>query len=205
MESIEKLKNDLATHTGWPKIYQFDQSETNQYVELKEFIQKDENFINIILDGTDFSNIFKKFEGREEKYKTHFLKDVLYAKILEKAGISVDYNDIMDNFNCIYWDLLKQELKKISKNEDNKVVRIHIFLDDVNDAKLQSYINDFFTARFNTVIGYRSKELLSYYDSSNCFMQALHDYIPVTTDVCSKNTYERTRNSKNKNVDNSSN
>ena len=115
-------------------------------------------------------------------------------KLLEKADVTIQYEYI----NLMPYDMeteeLDSELKRIAKLRGKENFRIHIFLDETPEEALQSKINDLFTYKKMTVIGYRSKKLLSYIDSTNNRLEALYDYIPVSVGRCARNGHQRSRN-----------
>ena len=104
---------------------------------------------------------------------------------------------VRKNVNFMPYDIdldeFNNELQRLAECHDKKKFRIHIFLDEVPSEALQTKINDIFTYMKITVIGYRSKDLLSYVDSKKEPLEALYNYIPVPSVKSTQNHHQRSR------------
>jgi hypothetical protein len=193
MELLLKIKEELKGYVGWSRIYQFDDSEVGVYKEIKDYLKEDSEFLDIVLDGLAMTDLLSKLEGKSDKFVRVNLRDYLFNKLYEIAGVMINYDEINLMPYDIDLDELNEELQRLAQCRDKKKCRIHVFLDEVPNEAIQTKINDIFTYMKITVIGYRSKDLLSYVDSRNERLEALYSYIPVSTDRCIKNAHERTR------------
>lgn len=193
MDSIAKIKEDIMLYCGWPKIYQFDESEVGRYDEIKNILKQNLEYHDIVIDENDLADVLSMFVDKSEKFKKVLLRDYLYTKIMEKAGMIVTYDDINLAPYPMKTSELVEALGRITNYHKKSRFRIHIFLDGVTDKMLQTRINDLFTYKTMPIFGYRSKGLMSYVDSEGNQLEALYDYIPESTEKCSKNYQERTR------------
>lgn len=193
MELLLKIKEELKGYTGWSKIYQFDESEVGVYNEIKDYLKEDSEFLDIVLDGSAMTNLLSKLEGKSDKFIRVNLRDYLFNKLYEIAGVMINYDEINLMPYDIDLDELNEELQSLAQHHNKKKCRIHVFLDEVPNEAIQTKINDIFTYMKITVIGYRSKDLLSYVDSRKERLEALCSYIPVSTGRCVRNVHERTR------------
>ena len=83
-------------------------------------------------------------------------------------------------------------LKKLQSVAKNKRIRLHLFLDEVNNKLLQQEINDLIFMRIPIAIkGYTTRErLITYSTSDGSLIESPHDY----SDFHTKEFYQKLKN-----------
>ncbi|MBR1377200.1 MAG: hypothetical protein IJ565_05295 [Bacilli bacterium] len=198
MKSIEsKVESDLQSHYYDNRIYFMSEEEKDKYEKIKELLKKDYGFLDIVLEFDDFNELDKIFDGIQsndnyDNIKHRIINQYLNYKMLKNANID-EYHKT--NVSDIEKDLFSGDIEKIAnmdllspiitntiiktKAKDTKrgYGRVNILLDSVNDAFLQSHINDLIVYRGNVAImGYTTKELVTYYTSSGGIIENIKDY-----------------------------
>ena len=90
LQCLQPINDDLKTYYGWSKIYQFDETETEAYEGIKEFLNQDSKFLDIIIDKSDFDEIFSLLEGKNERFLKHNFRDYLFVKIFVSTNPNIN-------------------------------------------------------------------------------------------------------------------
>ena len=177
MEIIERIDEDLECYEGSSMIYELDQSEKDAYyIARRKILESNTEFLDIVIDQEDFTEILFKFYNTDDKYKEYLMGDYLLEAIL-------DYVEI--KYNKRYKLRLDYAINALNKKceEFGKIkTRIHIFLDENTDALLQTRINDLIASKSLTIIGYTTKPLITYKKSMSQDLLAPFDYSVVESD-----------------------
>lgn len=172
---INRVKMDL-TYNPSSTLYELDESQKDIYEQIKVLVNGEYEYLDIVFDKEDYEELLSKFKGRPENIKRMFLLDFLTNRILSKAGYKTSDEE------TIWFDKMIQMLKSKCAEESKKTTRIHFFLDDVNDVMLQKKINDLIASRGIVILGYTTKDLLTYCCSNGTFIEATHDYMSAQSD-----------------------
>lgn len=175
MELIKQINNDLVNYNGFNAIYFFDESEKDDYEELRNLLNKDYGYLDITLNKSDFDIILNGLENYNDFQKHIIVLDRLYQCILSKIDIKFD-----DEY--IFMDDVINALKEKSLVTNNKKSRIHIMFDDVNDLVLQQSINDLIYMRRFNIMGYTSRGMLTRCTFRGELLESTHDYMSYTSD-----------------------
>ena len=176
MDKIVNIIRDDLAYNFDSTIYELDGSQTDLFKVIKDLLKEDYGFLDIIIDSKDYKEILLKLENYNEQYKNVFLLDYLLNRILTNAGVKLEEDE------TVWFDSMLTSLKERCKELGKSRPRVHFFLDDVDDVMLQTKINDLFSSRGLTTIGYKSKNLLTYYVSNGQPLEATHDYRSIQSD-----------------------
>ena len=204
MDILEYIKNDLNNHDYDNIIYFLDETEKDKYEKIKELLNNDYGYLDIVLDFNDYNKLKPLFEQVTDKdmesYKIMILSNYINYSILNKAGVEnlIDvivpkvaedlFSEDLDKYITSGDMLLNYEvfeaIKDKAKEEYKKYARIHYLLDNVDDIMLQKCINDLFVYRSSiAMMGYTTEKLLAYSTSNNHPLERVHDYISIESDV----------------------
>lgn len=177
MDNIIKIiRMDLYSNQD-STIYFLDESQKDIYEEIKQMVlQNEDKYLDVILDSKDFEEVLSALKGTSEKIKKMFMLDYVINKILTNAGFTLEKDE------SIWPELMVRMLNNMCINKSKVSPRIHFFLDDVNDAILQTKINDLFASRGLTTVGYTTKSLSTYETSKGLILDGTHDYREVHSD-----------------------
>lgn len=191
MELFSLMLQDLYSHCIGNKIYCFDGTETKYYEKAKKYVYKrvEESekynglYIDIVLDFSDYSKVKPLFDENDgeidnyEKRKARINKiyDYLKYSILAKLKNVINIDDDSDFFDSSLRDLYNGEpiwntfpdnlfFEGVGSvvNAVNRYLRIHIFLDEVDDVDLKVAINSFLVENQFAFMCYTAKELATY-------------------------------------------
>lgn len=161
-ELYECIKEDLRNHDYDNRMYFFNDDTSMYYYVIKELLKKDYGYLDVVID---FSDLDKLSSIKKIPNNVNFvsLKKMIYTqyinyKILKSADIKYPLIDTekmeqilfdddlkkiseMDKTSFVVLDgLLNQKARECGK----KNVRIHVFMNQINDRHLQMCINDLF-------------------------------------------------------------
>lgn len=206
MDIIRLIENDLDNHYYDNIIYFLDETEKDKYEKIKELLNHDYGYLDIVLDFNDYEllkPLFEQISDKDNSTKISILSDYLNYSILSRANITtldnievskvgeilfgkdLDRYYNMDEilFNMEVFDTIKNKVK----TDNKKNARIHYLLDNVDDFTLQKCINDLYVYRVGiAMMGYTTKELSSTLTTNNHMMERVHDYMCFYSDIKQK-------------------
>lgn len=182
---LDIIKSDLYNIDSWSYIYELDESEKDKLDTVRDYLKEDYGYLDIVLDKDDFETIIQATEIQitdqtNSKMRLLIIRNELQNVILSKIGINIEDASLFS---------LDYDLKEKAKEANKEKYRLHIFLDEINDALLQECINDYIT--LNHVIAYTTKNLLTIYNTSGQIIEETHDYILVKSEI--KNMKDKQR------------
>ena len=197
MDIIRLIENDLDNHYYDNIIYYLDKKEKDKYEKIKELLNHDYGYLDIVLDFKDYDKLkplFEQIPDNDNSTKISILSDYLNYSILSRANITtldnievskvgeilfgkdLDRYYNMDEilFNMEVFDTIKNKVK----TDNKKNARIHYLLDNVDDFTLQKCINDLYVYRVGiAMMGYTTKELSSTLTTNNHMMERVHEML----------------------------
>lgn len=205
MEILDYVERDLNSHYYDNIIYFLTEEEKEKYIKIRELLEKDYGYLDIVLDFDDYYKLkplfdkLPKDEIQRKVMKNMIISDYLNYSILSKAGIEInrgvsvskigealfsgDLKKYIDNEDLFFNYDVCEPIEKLAEKTTNKKARIHFILNNVKDKRLQQNINDLFVYRCDiAMMGYTTKELLTYHASNGEFMQDIHDYTSILSD-----------------------
>lgn len=166
------------------QIYEFSETEVDDFNKLKEYLKEDYGFFDIVLNFSDFYRLYNLIDDIPDKLDKNAVTGViinqyLNYKILKQANIDTFaaynrnlksleqdlFSGSFDQIKNTRWLNFNQTLKDLEiKGKTSRMgySRIHFMLDTVNDKILQTKINDLFYNRSRvTMMAYTTKEMLT--------------------------------------------
>ena len=199
MDILKRIEGDLNNHYHDNTIYFFNENEKDTYEKVKDILDEDYGYLDIVLDFKDYDKLNTLFE-QSDIIKHIIINDYLNYCILRGANIdTLDSNisiseigeylfggDASKYISCdslyFYFDVYDHLIEK-AKTTKNKKCRIHFLLDNVTDIDLQKCINDFISYRCDVaMMCYTTKNLLTHCTTNNNFIENVHDYMSVESD-----------------------
>ena len=169
MELLNKINEHLLESYGNNYIFEFDESEKDEYNLVPNMLEKDYGFVDIILDQNDFNNLLDGYDESKPYEKYACIQDNFQRIILKK--LNIEYNDdILTRYS------FEGMIKRSTNVERLSRVRLHIMADSITDIYIQMVINDYIVENRFTVFLYKSKELLTYYNGGAVPMLNTHNY-----------------------------
>ena len=192
---------------GYDNIIHFGLKQDN-ISEIKEQLQNDNGYIDVILDFNDIDKLEQLINNVPSSSNKSIKMNYIYEtyicyKILKLTSItckntkttiqeieevlfSGDYNKFVD-MDCILYMYIERALKQYCE-ENNKIIRIHLFFDNIKDILLQQKINDLIFARQHVIfMGYTTKpQLLTYSTTNGSFIESPHDYLSYYSEEFAK-------------------
>ena len=199
MDILKRIEGDLNNHYHDNIIYQLNENETDTYEKVKDLLDEDYGYLDIVLDFKDYDKLNMLFK-QSDIIKHTIINDYLNYCILKGANIDTlvfdisipeigEYlfgGDASKYISCdslyFYFDVYDHLIEK-AKTTKNKKCRIHFLLDNVTDIDLQKCINDFISYRCDVaMMCYTTKNLLTHCTTNNNFIENVHDYISVESE-----------------------
>lgn len=189
MKLFSLILQDLYSHCIGNKIYSFNDTEKDYYERIKAFVEKQvkesENsnspYIDIMLDFSDYSIVQPLFDedndemedSKRKRIKINRIYDYLKYSILAKikTAIGSDNEFFDDSLKDLHegdpvWDTFPDNMffEGVGSivNSVDGYLRVHIFLDEVDDVELQVAINNFLVENQFAFMCYTAKELSTY-------------------------------------------
>ena len=180
-------------------IYELSETEKDSIAEIKELLKEDHGFFDIVVDLSDYDRMQDMINSLpDDDFKAIRLNRIaeqyLMFKIIKAANIDFDSEYSLEEceeklFSNSIDELLKvdipigfyfveEEIKEKAKETTTGKARIHFFFDEVNDINLQRNLNELYIYRTGIMMmGYKTKNLLTYRNTNNFPMQSPHDFM----------------------------
>ena len=169
MELLNKINEHLLESYGNNYIFEFDESEKDEYNFVPNMLEKDYGFVDIIFDQNDFNDLLDGYDENKPYEKYSCIQENFQRIILKK--LNIEYNDdILTRYS------FEGMIKRSTNVESLSHVRLHIMADSITDIYIQMVINDYIIENRFTVFIYKSKELLTYYNGGTVPMLNTHNY-----------------------------
>lgn len=203
---LDYIERDLNSHYYDNVIYSLAESEKDKYEEIKRLLESDYGYLDIVLNFDDYDKLKPLFEQLPKNeierniIKNMIISDYLSYSILSKANIDTlnynisvskigenlfggNINNYIDAEDLFFSYDVCEPLKKKAQTKKHQKARVHFLLDYVEDVRLQKCINDLFAYRSDiAMMGYITKELLTYQTIQNGMIENVHDYIEIMSE-----------------------
>lgn len=168
----------------------------DELIEIKNLLQNDYGYIDLIMDFSDLDKLNPLIESIPQSLNNtltltwiyaqyisyKILKQIHLPEVFESYDVSLEemekslFSGDLETFrwtNTVLVDFVDRHIRIFDKR-----VRVHMFLDEINNKDFQKYINLLLGSRmFMTFMGYTNKEqLLTYYTLKNQIIESPHDY-----------------------------
>lgn len=181
-------------------IYELSPDEQDVIDRVLEYLKEDYGFLDILVDFDDYDRLEELLsiipnDKEKSVWTSKITRDYLMYQIIKRVDLGrPQYKDVekslfvkdLDEYSVpiLRFDRISNDLKEKAKDTDKGYARIHIMLDKITNAELQRNVNNLFTFRDNiSKVGYVTKDLITYYTTSEKYMQDPHDYQKVVSDM----------------------
>ncbi len=204
MSKIEDLiKLHLQSKFYDNTIYELSPDEQDVLDRVLEYLKDDYGFLDILVDFDDYDRFEELLSiipnGKEKSIWTSIItRDYLMYQIIKRVDLGrPQYKDVEKSLfvkdlheysvPVLRFDRISSDLKEKAKETDKGYARIHIMLDKITNVELQRNVNNLFTFRDDiSKVGYATKDLMTYYTTSEKYMRNTHDYQTVVSDMREK-------------------
>lgn len=180
------LKNNLNDNSYDNHIYF---GLTNDEINnLKELLKEDYGCLDIVIDFSDIGKLDNLINDIPDHLNKNLIKKYIYGhylyyKMLSSVEEDIELKNILfgnsiNNFKNYDFIMFSSVLKKLQSFAQNKRIRLHLFLDGINEKLLQQEVNDLIYMRIPIAIrGYITGEkLITYLTSDGSLIESIHDY-----------------------------